>query len=175
MIFFTADTHFRHANCIRFCNRPFSSAEEMDETMIANWNRVVTTGDTVYHLGDFSFCDPSLYLKRLNGSIKLVPGNHDKKQRFNNAVEMLPALCEIKIDEQLIVLCHYAMRVWNKAHYGSFSLHGHSHGNLPDIPTSRSIDVGVDCHNFTPISFEQVKEIMSKKTFVPIDHHRGQK
>ena len=55
MIFFTADTHFGHNNVIRFCNRPFSSAAEMDEVMIRNWNARVTGGDTVYILGDMFF------------------------------------------------------------------------------------------------------------------------
>ena len=54
MIFFTADTHFGHNNVIRFCDRPFSSAAEMDEVMIRNWNARVTGGDTVYILGQNS-------------------------------------------------------------------------------------------------------------------------
>lgn len=52
-VFFTSDTHFTHANIIRFCSRPFKNVEEMDETMIANWNRVVGENDIVFHLGDF--------------------------------------------------------------------------------------------------------------------------
>ena len=51
MIFFTSDLHLGHENCIRLCNRPFSSIEEMDETLIENWNRKVTGKDTVYILG----------------------------------------------------------------------------------------------------------------------------
>ncbi|OUN81344.1 hypothetical protein B5G06_10770 [Flavonifractor sp. An52] len=52
MIFFTSDLHLGHENCIRLCNRPFSSIEEMDETLIENWNRKITGKDTVYILGD---------------------------------------------------------------------------------------------------------------------------
>ena len=48
MIYFTADTHFEHENVIRFCDRPFASANEMDEAMIANWNARVRGNDTVY-------------------------------------------------------------------------------------------------------------------------------
>jgi hypothetical protein len=63
------------------------------------------------------------------------------------------------------------MRTWNKSHRGSWHLYGHSHGTLPDDPHSMSFDVGVDCHNYRPLSFEQVKAVMSKKLFKPIDHH----
>ena len=63
------------------------------------------------------------------------------------------------------------MRVWNKSHYGSWNLYGHSHGSLPDDPHARAIDVGVDCHNFAPVSFDEVKVIMERKLWKPIDHH----
>ena len=52
-IFFTADTHFFHRNIIKYCNRPFHSVGEMNETMIANWNAVVKPRSIIYHLGDF--------------------------------------------------------------------------------------------------------------------------
>ncbi len=53
-IWFTSDTHFGHANIIRFCDRPFKDIQEMNERLIANWNAVVRPGDSVYHMGDFS-------------------------------------------------------------------------------------------------------------------------
>ena len=68
MIFFTSDLHLGHENCIRLCNRPFSSIEEMDETLIENWNRKVTGKDTVYILGDLIYRSkkpPEEYLRRL--------------------------------------------------------------------------------------------------------------
>ncbi len=40
-VFFTSDTHFNHANIIRFCNRPFKDVSHMNEAIISNWNRVV--------------------------------------------------------------------------------------------------------------------------------------
>jgi hypothetical protein len=53
-IYFTADTHFNHANIISFCQRPFASVAEMNEALIAKWNARVGEGDLVYHLGDFA-------------------------------------------------------------------------------------------------------------------------
>ena len=52
-VFFTSDTHFGHAGIITFCHRPFQDVAQMNETMIANWNRVVGPEDIVFHLGDF--------------------------------------------------------------------------------------------------------------------------
>jgi calcineurin-like phosphoesterase family protein len=67
----------------------------------------------------------------------------------------------------MIVLFHYALREWNASHWGSYHLYGHSHGTLPDIDTSLSFDIGVDCHNFYPLSYEEVKAIMKKKNWQP--------
>jgi calcineurin-like phosphoesterase family protein len=60
---------------------------------------------------------------------------------------------------ETIILCHYAMRVWDRSHYGSMHLYGHSHGHLPDY--GKSMDVGVDCHNYYPISVDHVRERLS--------------
>lgn len=89
-IWFTADHHFGHANILRYCKRPFADVEEMNEALIANWNRVVAKGDTVYHLGDLFLLPPveaTKRMARLNGSICLIRGNHDRtadqmKDRF---------------------------------------------------------------------------------------------
>lgn len=81
MIFFTSDLHLGHENCIRLCNRPFSSIEEMDETLIENWNHKVTGKDTVYILGDLIYRSqkpPEEYLRRLRGKKHLILGNHDR-------------------------------------------------------------------------------------------------
>ena len=48
---------------------------------------------------------------------------------------------------------------------GTFT--GNSHGNLKDDPESLSLDVGVDCHNYRPIAYEEIKKIMSKKNWKP--------
>lgn len=66
MIYFTADTHFWHENIIRFCNRPFTCAAEMDEALIANWNSRVKGNDIIYILGDMFF-GQSILKKSLNG------------------------------------------------------------------------------------------------------------
>lgn len=173
--FFTADTHFGHANIIKYCNRPFETTSEHDAVLIHRWNSLVERKDMVYHLGDFAFGEGSKdfdkYFEQLNGNIVFIKGNHDKLAWRNRGAfaGYHYGFAEEEINGQRIVLCHYAMRRWNASHYGTWHLYGHSHGQLPDDPHSLSIDVGVDCHNFTPVSFERVAELMAKKFFVPID------
>jgi calcineurin-like phosphoesterase family protein len=79
MKFFTSDHHFWHANVIKYCDRPFTSVEQMNEMLIKNWNDIVGPDDEVYCLGDFSmaFRPVEAYTNRLNGKKYLVPGNHD--------------------------------------------------------------------------------------------------
>lgn len=175
--FFTADTHFSHGNIIKYCNRPFADAHSMNQAIVRNWNAVVADGDLVYHLGDFCFgreeYQLDALLNQLKGRIVLIKGNHDSlawryRRKFFGAWD---SYLETEVQGQEITLCHYAMRVWNKSHRGSWHLYGHSHGSLPDDPHARAFDVGVDCHDFAPISFNQVQTIMNRKLWKPIDHH----
>jgi calcineurin-like phosphoesterase family protein len=176
--FFTADTHFGHANIIRYCNRPFDSPSHMDDVLIANWNSVVGPEDEVYHLGDFALCNLEpceRVLDRLNGKIYLIRGNHEKTAcAVPHRFEWIKDYHELYVPDpsnkggkQMIVMCHYAMRVWNASHHGAWQLYGHSHGVLADDPTLLSIDVGVDCHGYTPVSLRQVGALMAKKTWEP--------
>ena len=78
-----SDTHFNHANIIRYCDRPFNSVEQMNEELIKRWNNTVAKDDIVYHLGDFAFGNKeqlASILMRLNGRIRLIMGNHDHKK-----------------------------------------------------------------------------------------------
>jgi len=172
MIFFTSDTHYGHANIIKYCNRPFASIEEMDSSLIANHNSVVSENDTVYHIGDFAFGNLyaiERYFSKLNGRIRVVPGGHDKwindakkfVTRSGYKVEILPPLYSLEIGGLIVVLCHYALRVWDRSHYSSIHLYGHSHGNLP--PIGRSIDVGVDCNNFYPFSLADIERRLANE------------
>ena len=183
-IWFTSDHHFGHSNIIRFSKRPFAGIEEMDARMVERWNAVVKPGDLVYHVGDI-FWMPAGQAKslrdQLHGRICLVRGNHDKTaDSMKDAFEWIKDYYELKLDDpeaeggiRRIVLCHCAFRVWNKSHHGSWHLYGHSHGSLADDPNALSLDVGVDCHDYAPISYARVKQIMAAKRFVPVDHHTG--
>ena len=45
----------------------------------------------------------------------------------------------------------------------SVAPYGHSHGNLPDTPSSLSMDVGVDTHDFRPWHFDEISTLMAER------------
>jgi len=168
-IYFTSDPHFGHSKVIEYCNCPFANADEMDEALITNWNRRVSPHDTVFLLGDVFFHNADrakVIVKRLNGTINVVMGNHDKVLRNNADLRNMfnricPPLHEEKIDDINVVMCHYPLLTWNKAHHGSYMLYGHAHGNIAFDPNFRRLDVGVDNHNYAPISWDEIKAKLS--------------
>lgn len=176
--FFTSDMHFGHARVIEYCKRPFPHVDAMNEAIVERWNARVQPRDYVYILGDVALCKPEialLFLRRLAGQKFLVFGNHDKAQRKDyersGIFQWCADLRKIKVGEQSIVLCHFPLLTWEKAHHGAWMLHGHCHGSLKPDPRALRLDVGVDCHDFAPISFDEVSAIMAKRAFKPVDHH----
>lgn len=186
--YFSADLHFGHKNIIQHCNRPFDSIEQMDSILLENINTRVKRDDTLYILGDFAWfgCKrPQLvsYRKAIRcKNVHLILGNHDlpNLKNLDGLFASMDHMKEIQIQSKVrgetnirLVMCHYAMRVWNQSHRGlSWNIFGHSHSNLPDDPKLLQMDVGVDCpgHNYSPVSFEQIKEFMSKKQWInPFD------
>lgn len=173
--YFTADPHFGHANIIKYCNRPFADADAMDAALLEGINSRVKQEDTLYIIGDFCMGvggnakyteSVTRYRQRiLCQDVVLIWGNHD--QRFPSMESLFRSthdLLEVTIEGQHLVLCHYAMRVWNRSHTGrSWHLFGHTHGNLADDPEALSFDVGVDCWNFRPLSFAEVAARMEEK------------
>lgn len=189
--FFTADIHFFHQNIIKYSNRPWLNVEEMHQGIIERWNNKVSDKDDVFILGDVAMVGRgnvqlvAPILKKLNGrNLYLVPGNHDravlKDPDCLKELKVLDSLTEISIrdssaprGEQLITLCHYAMKVWNKAHHGAWQLFGHSHGSMPFDYNIKSFDVGLDVkrYNYAPVSYPEVKEFMKLHKAESVDHH----
>jgi len=152
---FTSDLHFFHDNVVKYSKRPWT-AEEQTEILIKMWNKQVKKNDNVYHLGDFVFMrsvknvDKLIeLLKRLNGKKYFIKGNHcdDKVWKRiaeeSGLVEWVKDYAKVIINGKKVIMCHYAFKVWDSSHYGSFNLFGHSHGNLEET-TGKQLDVGID-------------------------------
>lgn len=162
-IWFTADTHFGHSRIIEYCKRPFKNHEEMDEAIIQRFNEVIRKGDRLYHLGDVAWS--SFYLpaftSRLNTkAIYLIFGNHDNQrpQAYTEAGFIWARDYEkITVGSVPVVLFHYPIRSWNTKGHGGVHLYGHCHGTL-EPGLGRSMDVGVDTHNFYPYNWDEIYE-----------------
>jgi len=175
--YFTSDHHFSHKNIIKYAKRPFQTVEEMNEFMIEQWNKKVGQQDQVFYLGDFSMSkayeDIEPIIKRLNGKIYFIVGNHDNKQIWNRlmknnsniiAVEDVKGVSLPRQDGSLqyFWLSHYPHREWNRSYNGGMHLYGHVHGRSK--PLGKSMDVGVDASpDFSPFSLSEVLEILDKR------------
>ena len=131
-IFYIADWHYGHANCIHFDNRPFKNVDEMNKALIYNWNSVVSPEDTVYILGDMFWCnavEAIEVLDKLNGQKFLVKGNHDrcKDANFNKRFARIDEYMEIKDNVRDVVLCHYPIHCFKNHFYVWYHLYGHVH------------------------------------------------
>ena len=148
--------HFGHKNILDYCKRPFNSIIDMDETLVANWNKTVNRNDTVYHLGDWAF-DNYERIGQLNGHIISLPGNHDHERvkKLQPYVTLYDnEVLYLKINPSLrFVLCHYPFDSWRRNYI--YHLHGHTHGTA-GVRHNR-LDVGIDSTKmYRPLHLDEV-------------------
>ena len=168
MIYFISDTHFGHQNIIRFNNRPFSTVEEMNETMIVNWNERVHQNDTIFILGDmFYHCrNAEDILKRLHGKKHLIIGNHDGswlREDTRKYFITISSYLETTDGRHALTLCHYPLLSYHHD-TRAYMIHGHLHNNTNAdffpllLKRDRVLNAGVDLNGFMPVTFEELCE-----------------
>jgi calcineurin-like phosphoesterase family protein len=223
-IFFTADTHFGHANIIKYCNRPFLTAadkkalednggswhdgtwkgsrssnwritpdavEMMNDTFFKNINAIVGEDDILWHLGDFAFAQRESYVRKCENyrrrinckNVNIIWGNHDEPHLIKHLFNESHFMHNISLPGQRfrVVLCHYAMAVWEGSHRGNWQLYGHSHTTAEpwmnkNMPDRKSLDVGVDNANlllgsYRPFSLDELEKMLLKREGFSMDHH----
>ena len=177
-IYFTADTHFGHEAILKHCNRPFKDINEMNETLITNWNNKIGPDDIVFHLGDFAFGNTKVWipiLERLNGIKYLILGNHDFKNMPDTARKYFKKVIQqlyIDIGGQKIYLNHFPFLCYGGVYRTNpvWQLFGHVHTGSVGQDTPRLVnlypmqyDVGVDNNNYTPISYDEIVTIITRR------------
>jgi calcineurin-like phosphoesterase family protein len=183
---FTADQHRGHEKVIVKGNRPFSGIAHQDEVLDDEWRTVVKPQDVVFVLGDFSFYKASktdAILKGLPGQKWLIKGNHDssKENAKVTSWHKITSREERRLNGDLFVLDHHPILSWRDAHWGSYHLHGHCHGNMkyPEmLQNSRIMDVGVDAiaarfGKYRPISLDEVVSLLESKGPTYSAHHKA--
>ena len=156
-IFVIGDTHFGHTKILDFEKeaRPFNSIEEMNETLVENWNKVVKPKDTVWHLGDVLFGDDNFkYVARLNGYKHLVMGNHDQSKLSNYQLYFNKIVGAYKLAGH--ILSHVPVHPTQKYRFKG-NIHGHMHSGKLDDPWY--INVSCEQTNLTPIELGSIINI----------------
>lgn len=195
--------------------RDFKNEQEMSQHIIDKINQYVKKDDELYILGDVYFgreiSELEYYIRQINTQNRiLLLGNHDHIitknlerslrtfKEIHNHLKIYNKYPLKNTDpnkdpwkgKQKIIMNHYAMRVWNSSHHGSWMLYGHSHASLDNLDKQsgiereinsyynekKTMDVGVDNINilfgeYRPISFDEILEIMNDKKELYIDHH----
>ena len=201
-IFFSSDWHLGHKRDFVWGSRGFSSLEEHRDFIINKINERVKPNDILVYLGDFclnsSEEDVENYLSQINcQNILSIWGNHNNplKRMYDREVrkhipydaEIYPLRYknlvflgdyqEMVVDNQMIILCHYPLRVWNFVKDGAWMLSGHSHYNdeerRADFQTNKALDVGFD-GKLDLYSFDELRYIMMGKQIVVLDHHKSE-
>lgn len=140
----------------------FRDLDHMNETMIANHNRVVAPGDNVYFLGDVGFGKKTLQaiLPRLNGKKRLILGNHDYGDRqmmrfYLEHFQKVMSWRHFTEPDCALICTHFPL------HESSFlgrykgaciNVHGHTHARV--IPSPRYVNICVENIDYTPVSYE---------------------
>ena len=181
MDYFSSDFHIGHTRVMIGDRTPFATIMEHDETIIERVNALGPKA-RLFFLGDMTLKSGRQYLidliARFKVELHMIWGNHDDALRklYTGHPEFFPNIKSahdvlyLRINKQKIFLSHYSHRSWRSQHHGSWHLFGHSHGKLDSKPYGMSFDVGLNSHEYRPISFERVGEIMASRSVESLDH-----
>lgn len=170
MYYYISDTHFGHQNVLQFDRRPFADTEEMERTIIENWNSKVTDDDDVWIIGDFCYRSdktPSYYLKQLKGHKHLLTGNHDKATLEDETacsyLESIEKMCHVKDGNHHICLCHFPIAEWSGKQRGTYHIYGHVHSRVTEaaqfmMNTEHAFNAGCMINHYEPVTLPEVIE-----------------
>jgi calcineurin-like phosphoesterase family protein len=173
----TSDIHFGHVNILKFCanSRPFRDVDDMDATIIKDWNSLVGHNDVVYILGDVAFlpADRAVRtMRRLNGTKILIKGNHDAKL-LRESADFIDCFAEIHdyLDTthngHRLIMFHYPIWEWDGMHHGTIHFHGHCHGRPTGVP-GKILDVAMDANQCRPVLLD---DAIAQVTKLPVRRH----
>lgn len=164
---FIADTHFFHANILKFLGkdgktrlRNYNSLDEMHNDMIAKWNASIGVNDYVYHLGDVTFQYHKSFQElmwSLKGHKRLIVGNHDKLKQKGLLKHFDKVMFWHGFKEQNFTASHMPLLL-TSLRDGAFNVHGHIHGRKMEDP--HYINVSVEVRDYSPVHMDTIlKEI----------------
>ncbi len=155
-VFMISDLHLGHEGALQWAReyREGNNAREMNEWLISQWNSVVTKRDLVWVLGDVCMkIEDMECLDRMNGTKKLILGNHDKFDYgvYKKYFKQMYAYTKYKG----FWLSHMPVHT-NQAERVRGNIHGHLHQNLTG--ENFHYNVCVEHCKGVPIEFKRILE-----------------
>jgi calcineurin-like phosphoesterase family protein len=180
---FISDIHVDHTNVLHLSNRPFKNIQEMEQTIVANINKVVRPNDVLILVGDVSLGKKESWVRFLASlvckNVILIIGNHDRWASIPKDMLLFAAeQMTLRMHGRLFVVSHYPYRCsawrafWKRLHpsvlrpkrprdNGLWLLHGHDHRATRLVPYHpRMLSVGCDANEYKPISGEEIVRIV---------------
>jgi len=165
-IWLISDTHFGHANILKFTDekgnriRPqFSTVKEMDDFMCSQWADRVKPEDHVWHLGDVTMGSHLGMIKGLPGHKRLVLGNHDKLKMPEYMAAGFQKIQTIRRFDE-VICSHYPLHPSCIGGKLIGNIHGHIHErSLNDF---RYYNVSVERTCYAPVPLDDVIMKMKK-------------
>jgi len=162
-----SDLHLDHANIIEYCDRPFEDAQEMNETLVENWNNTVDTDDTVFYLGDLAMWGPDAaenWAEELNGNILFIRGNHDDLRTEELSFPVCDS-CVFTHGKYRFGCVHWPEESENPG--GDWLLYAHHHNNdleeYPFIdPMKNRVNVSAEVIGYTPLSLDALVSFLDR-------------
>lgn len=165
MIWFTSDWHLGHKNIIEYAQRPFKSLEDMNKSIIRNFNEKAKEGDIVIFLGDFCFKNSNNargegdlkkaidYLKEIKPNVHFtfIKGNHD-------AHNSLPSIIEKAVISfgGKKIFCTHKPEDYNPKYRINIVGHIHEKWKVKKEKGSYLVNVGVDVWHFRPVTINEI-------------------
>ena len=164
--FVTSNLQLGRPQAIKKYNRPFKDVDEMTESLIKEWNSVVTSNDLVYHLGNFAW-DPKTAqdaLERMNGQIWLLPAEYDdavmilaRKGMLRQGVKVINRI--LPLEAYKATLSYWPMEAWPEKNKGYYSIIGHPQKQYKSDPAKKRINVSTDLWGYKPQDLEKTLQI----------------
>lgn len=180
--FVTSDLHFHHTNILTFNpdTRQFPTIDDMNMSMVNEWNSKVSNNDEIFILGDVVFGNEAKaisILDSLNGTKILIEGNHDRKllksQKFRSYFDSIFMYYEHSVDKERICMFHYPIHEWNGCYRGAYHFYGHVHGSTTGLEVYRAGDIGMDSKEF-PGVVKTIDSVLDALRSHPNKPHHGE-
>jgi calcineurin-like phosphoesterase family protein len=164
-----SDTHFFHTKLFfEFGLRTeFKDTEEVNRTMLENWNNTVLDDEYIIFLGDFvcgthehgldKYVTAQAIYDSLKGRKIFLKGNHDERLKKYTKIPIIEDSLGIIYKGKRILLNHEPVSNFERNDW-DLMIHGHVHNNLIFHHQKDMFNVSIESVNYKPVHIDEIFE-----------------